>query len=463
MPEDFKNIIELFPSEIKNLLYESIFHESILNDNHSDYIFLIFIEYLTFILSFHRVRIVGKPIINKSGNPPSMFTMSFMPSGARKDYGLMLVEEKIFKKQFKKIDNLIKNYVESLKTKIQNDAELRYTSNTDNGAIQKQSYIDRMEEKIRSPHVISRGSTMEGIHADRKVFGEMGKGASFYFVKEISNYYSRYSDQKSALDSYLLESSETGTTSDKSIKSDKEIKEIKNVPVSVHMHGTIESNKLPQALQTFLKDGAARRIFVFFSNETKVNKKLLTMSREELIEYFTNETENKPTFKNIKKLLNKLIEKNKGKKYKISDKVAINYQVEQFELKHKSGVVSAHEVDIPWRALKISAPLQVLINSDSEYIEETTYNLALIISKYYSKFYSKLMEYQEAGIYKDVIDYISTLKNKTITLSKLKRKFKENIKNDVEFTSNLDEYAIDNNITLQINSHRGGAKFQIID
>jgi hypothetical protein len=454
-----QDIINSFPEEVKEFIRESIFSPSLLEDNHEEYLFLVFLEILNHCLSFYRYRITGEPIFSKKGNPPSLFTMSFMPSGAKKDVGLNLINSKLFNNLYEDMEIKINKYLDTLKNKLENKATERYPD--EKAQIQRASYLERLEDKyIRKPNIFSTNSTMEGLHSDRRIFQEMGYGASFYLVKEISNYYSKHSDTKASLDAYLLESSETGDTTGKSIKSDKEITSIQNVPVSVHMHGTIESNKIPPALLTFLKEGGARRVFVFYTDKRKEPLNLDAMSDEEIEKYVLSreEKKEKPKFKKFAKFLTNTVIENRKKVYKFSRESRILYKVESLKAKReKNEDYKNHIYDIPFRALKMSLGIQVLMNPKSEFIEFETYQISLQLTQFYAEFYKKLIEFNDVTLEQESINIIS--KAGKITYTELKRKLKKEIRNDEQFKQSILDYAKSESIDIELVQTSRGVSF----
>lgn len=465
MPKKLDKIIHSLPNDVKKALYQSIFHENNTTDNHPAYLFLIFLENLTFLTSFYKLRTIGKPIISKTGNPPSMFTMSFMPSGSKKDFGLALVEQNIFNDSYNKIEESINRFISFQKKKLENQAFDKYPNDDINSTIRRADYLEKLETKyLRHPNYKSSNSTMEGLHADRRVFQDFGYGSSFYFVKEISSYYTRHSEIKASLDAYLLESSETGDTTGKSIKSDTEITEVKNVPVSVHMHGTIESQKLPPALQTFLKEGAGRRIFVFFADNIKKNKDLELMSDDELRIFFKKQNDSKDVanYDKIRNIVNRIAEECDHKKMLVSEEVAIEYQVQNIKYRKLNADLphKAHFSDIPWRALKIASPLQLLFDAKSEELTLSTYNIALEIVAYYAQFYKKMMKNQEQSLEEKAISIIKG--KKEITFSRLKKALGEIIKDETVFNRNILETSIDLDIKIDIKQTNRGLSYKYI-
>lgn len=455
MDKKLKKIIQKFPRELQNLLNISIFNEFWLSKTFSGYIFLVFLEYIGFFLSFFGYRINDKKTELKN-IPPSLYSMSFLPSGAGKDFMLKQMRIKVFIDVWKEIGKKIEESQKILIQKIEEEANEKFNEPEliidEKIMIQRKLWIDRkIEQEVRTPAILSTNSTMEGLQADRLMFQKIGVGASFYLNKELCLYYKKYNEQKNALDSYLLEASEDGNTTGKSIKSDKCIIDVNNVPVCCHLHTTI-LEELPVDLFEFMRYGGARRILFFYKKKNKKNKEF--KSDEEFINYIMNLR--KGRFKKIRVLINQIM--NSTQKLKLSNEARILYLTSSYKY---SKSTNPNISNIPWRALKISLIIEKLLNPDSKEISLLALDIAIAINKYYSDFYQKLIGHIDAELEEKALDVIVEVKK--ITLTSLMRKLKIKLMGSEleDFVVAISELAEVKKINIKINKTNRGLSFEI--
>jgi len=223
--------------------------------------------------------------------PPNFYGFIFYKSGGGKNRPLSHIDDLIFDQWYETLNHEWKTWRDFQVVELQKTAEATYV----NLKTKQAEFIDQHRPRLLQKKM--GDATSEGLISDRGMLSQWGKGSTFLYISEFSDYILSRNSTRNQLISLIKEIYDIGDSEVKIIKGEKESKEIRGVPLNALFTASPRELLREPGKELFLKwltGGLARRCFVVFPKP--VIKKIKRDTFKNELERYNEIAEAKSTF-----------------------------------------------------------------------------------------------------------------------------------------------------------------------